>query len=245
MKIYNKKTIKNIIFAGCLFAGSFGGSELLYGGWNPIHKAVYRGNMAELEDVIARGEAVHYLEGRDENGRTPLRLAVDLGNIPMIRALLRAGADREAPDSTGKTVLIIAIEMEHPLEIIEILVRAGANVNAFCQVKEPPLTPLVAAIERGDSQIIKLLIQFGANVNNNPLEVAIRSINLAAVKMLLEAGAHVYYYPKNPNDYCQRIIWERWGRYNASPPPEKKREMHAITDLVQVKYIEQHGSASS
>ncbi|MEQ1505126.1 MAG: ankyrin repeat domain-containing protein [Myxococcota bacterium] len=59
----------------------------------PIHCAVASGN-AEIVDLLLRTGARR--DPRDEAGYTPLLLAAERGDLRIVRALLKAGADRRA-----------------------------------------------------------------------------------------------------------------------------------------------------
>ena len=82
---------------------------------------------------------------------------------------------------------------------IEILLKNGANVNAFYQGlsrRESSGTPLVEALSyRNSNEVISLLIEAGADVNmgdgyKSPLHAAANFYNTTAmVKRLVEAGA--------------------------------------------------------
>lgn len=65
----------------------------------------------------------------EENGETPLCVAATAGYLDVVKTLLDAGADVNAKDNRGETVLAYAREAD--LEIIRLLEKAAAN-----QVKE-------------------------------------------------------------------------------------------------------------
>ncbi|GMH34569.1 hypothetical protein BSKO_02430 [Bryopsis sp. KO-2023] len=59
---------------------------------------------------------------------TPLRWAVDIGHVPMVEALLHAGANFNAKDDLGYTPLHCA-SRNGDIKIVEILLSWGANKN--------------------------------------------------------------------------------------------------------------------
>ena len=71
---------------------------------------------------------------------------------------------------------------------------AGADVNAKAELQE---TPLHWAVERRDSDLVKLLIERGADVNakstlaNTPLHWAVEYAHLDIAKFLIEKGADI------------------------------------------------------
>lgn len=88
------------------------------------------GDLDWLTLLLARGVDT---EGRDEDARTPLHLAVAAGDREAVRALLEAGADANARDADGCTPLHHAARRKD-LSMAYLLVVHGADVNArdFC-----------------------------------------------------------------------------------------------------------------
>ncbi|MDR1590398.1 MAG: ankyrin repeat domain-containing protein [Puniceicoccales bacterium] len=252
MKTYNRKTVRNIVFTGCLLVGTFGETELLYGGpWNPAHQAVEHNDVTKIEDLIATGEIIRYLAEKDDYDRTPLRLAVDRGNIPILLRLLQIGDDVDTRDNQWKTPLMAAIGDGNP-EIIEILLDAGADVDARDVNRR---TVLMMAVATGNPWIINRIIQAGEKVNppqykpydyllngDNPLGVAITNIDLDAVKILLEAGARVDNDPShNREAYSRTIIQRRFDRSGKREITQKQsRTIQEIFRLLIKSYNEQH-----
>jgi hypothetical protein len=215
VKTHNRKTIRNIIFAGCLLAGTFGGTELLHGGqWNSIHWAVYHGNTTELEDALARYKINHSLgqtdelEQQDEFGRTPLHLAAERGDISAVEVLLQAGANVNAQTPNGKSVLGAAVQRDH-LEIMKRLLKAGVHVNVG------PARPNYFEHD------------------NNPLGIAMTHTNFKAVKMLLKAGAFFCDEPRNEHAYRQAIIQKRGFGAFGTPTKEQEQAIDAIIGLLK------------
>jgi uncharacterized protein len=72
----------------------------------PIHVASIRGNVEELEALIAGGADVN---ATGELGNTPLHEAVGQGNTPAVEMLLNAGARPDSQNGDGKTPRQIAV----------------------------------------------------------------------------------------------------------------------------------------
>ena len=131
-------------------------------------------------------------------GATPLILAVSRGRTEVVNALIKAGADVNAADSTGNTALIMAAwTLNSKIEIINALLQAGADVNA--KDKFSGGTALMTAVANQDVEIVNALIKAGANVNavtlfggENVLMIAAEKTSYPEViNALIDAGADV------------------------------------------------------
>jgi hypothetical protein len=129
--------------------------------------------------------------------------AVLLGDIKKVEEAITVGADVNARDRRGHTLLHIAVERGNK-EIAELLIAKGADVNpknaniefdgATYEVNGAPLN---AAAERGNKEIAELLIAKGADVNpktvigGTPLYNAAGHGHKAVVELLIAKGADV------------------------------------------------------
>ena len=93
---------------------------------------------AELIDPIA--QLLDQVDFRLEtNGWTPLHLAIEMDHVSTIEALLKCGADPNAPDNSGASPLHLAVDMEADTayqankipspEISALLIKWGADVE--------------------------------------------------------------------------------------------------------------------
>lgn len=101
-------------------------------GSTPLHRAARHGAAAVLGVLLAAGAHVDAL---DHEGLTPL-LALARGgkSVPALEALLRAGAKvtyrcPAEPPHHGKSVLHFLINREPRLDLLEVLLKAGADPN--------------------------------------------------------------------------------------------------------------------
>jgi len=125
---------------------------------------------------------------------SPVADAAQSGDLDIVRDLLRDGADVNAAQGDGMTALHWAAH-RGDLDMIEVLVYAGSNLEATTRVAE--YTPLLIAARTGHGDAAVLLIDAGANPNVatttgvTPLHLAAGAGQTQAVEALLAAGADV------------------------------------------------------
>jgi ankyrin repeat protein len=92
---------------------------------------------------------------------SPLAVAVNFGEVDVIKALVAAGADIKEHDDDGLSLLHMAVLTNH-LEAAQALVAAGVPLN---DVDKHGYTPLLYAstVDFGDDRMVKLLLRAGAD----------------------------------------------------------------------------------
>jgi ankyrin repeat protein len=95
---------------------------------------------------------------------TPLFIACNMSNIPLVKLLLEHGADPMLADDSHTTPLIVAC-LRNSLEIATLLIAAGADPNQSSQVADSQLTPLMIATSRDNPALVGALIQKGARID--------------------------------------------------------------------------------
>jgi ankyrin repeat protein len=139
-------------------------------------------------------------------GRPALIEAVKNGDKVSLKALLQKKADANVTEADGSTALHWA-SYRDDVEAADLLIRAGARVNAPTDLGVTPLWP---ASENGSSAMVRKLLDAGANPNlalasgETPLMVGARSGYPDVVEQLLAKGA-------NPNAHGTRgqtaLMW--------------------------------------
>lgn len=84
----------------------------------PLHRLVWQNAVEELNRALSECPAAD-LEVVDPRGRTPLHLAVTLGHLECVRALLRHGGSATVENSQSWTVLQEAVATGDP-EIVQV-----------------------------------------------------------------------------------------------------------------------------
>lgn len=131
----------------------------------------------------------------DEREFSPLHKAAYSGDTEDVALLLQEGADPNVRDSQGNTPLYWASFKSgcSPTysEAVEALLAAGADTTLRAPEGNPPL---VEACRAGSADVVRLLLQAGANPNHYfdrrpPIVAAAQSGCTECVTLLLKAGA--------------------------------------------------------
>lgn len=131
------------------------------------------------------------LEAQDNDGQTPLIVAIQSQRFETVRYLLERGADLEAKDRHGQTPLILAAQKCIP-ETVNLLLEKGADPESKDNYGQ---TALMVAVWKSTPATVKLLLEKGASLearDNNghtPLVIAVRSGTIENVEILLQRGA--------------------------------------------------------
>ena len=97
-----------------------------------------------------------------EHETTPLITAVMIENLDIVKLLLNAKFPVDEEDFEGRRPIDYAIEGGCP-DMLEILLAAGADVNAGCDRWKQSI-PLLTACSAKNNQAIRLLLRYGAKV---------------------------------------------------------------------------------
>lgn len=159
---------------------------------SPLHQAVSRGHL-ESAKVLINADAD--LEFEADDGITPLMEAIERSDLAMVRLLVESGANVEATDRFGRSVLEYARQTGK--EILQYLAnRINANQQqAFNNVEL--VGDCVEAIRAGDLNLLKTLIGQGVDINARDNEGYTLLMDAAfygqtkIVKYLIQLGADV------------------------------------------------------
>ncbi|KAL0994266.1 hypothetical protein UPYG_G00120010 [Umbra pygmaea] len=151
-----------------------------------------------LLEVIALDRSwVPYLDIQNHLGQTALHLAVIVDQASCVRGLLWAGASAELQERGGNTALHLAVrELRH--DCVREITSNYQNTDYLHITNYLGLSALHVAVQRGKEEIISLLIDAGADVNQrdlgsgrSPLHWAVESQSPRVVQLLLQGGANV------------------------------------------------------
>ncbi|KAL7069995.1 hypothetical protein ACQ4LE_011171 [Meloidogyne hapla] len=119
--------------------------------------------IAEL--LISRVEVSQRIEFINFSGKTlctALHRAASVGNEPMVRLLIKHGANKEVPDKEGKTPLFVAVEQAQ-YETVSVLLEMGADRNKS-DMNDTKIMELSS--QRGFEPISQLFRKFPENQTN-------------------------------------------------------------------------------
>ena len=157
-------------------------------GITPLMIAAYNDNSPALNALLEAGANVN---ATTTTGITALMVAAYAASDPEVfSALLSGGANIDKVDDDGYTALMIAVEGRE-YEVVELLVDAGADVNATNHFEETALM-LAASIQ---PDYVEMLLEAGAEPNvtkrnlRTPLIYAVIMGDVYAVRDLLRYGA--------------------------------------------------------
>lgn len=129
------------------------------------------------------------IEGYD-NGET-----VGMYVLKETQVVIRSGRSRSSPE---KPLLIVAAE-QNDTYMVKQLIDTGADVNKLASPSsnDEAFSPLSTAVLAGNAEMLRVLIEHGADVNctlgssfSTPLSFALRRNRLDIVSMLLASGAN-------------------------------------------------------
>ena len=157
-------------------------------GNTPLHIAAREGKLEEVKKLI------HYIlninpsliEAKNNFGSSPLHYATWFGQLPIIKYLMKQGADIKTKDIFDQT-LIHSAAWNGDLKLVKFFLEKGF----FLEEKDKKgNTPLLSAAQNNHLQVMKFLISKGANIaaqdNNgdNIFIIAIRNANIKIIDFL-------------------------------------------------------------
>jgi ankyrin repeat protein len=204
-------------------------------GERPLHYAT-RHDAVGLVKLLLANRALP--DAADQFGQTPLHYGVARGLTKCCQALINAGAAIGVKDAEGNTPLLTALEnAEEPAPVAKLLLHHGATLDLY------------AAILLGRPSALKELLKDDPSVIRTHsrardfLPAAVRTGNLAIVRLMVEAGCNV-----NDADRLVLPLHEATGLSDADiaksivvyllehgADPNGKRDRDTISPLDDVK----------
>ena len=150
-----------------------------------LAQAATVGNVNDVRIFLQRDPQAIHRTGA--NNMLPIQLAADNGHSEVIKLLLQAGADVNAPHEKVQATPLQYAAAAGRLDAVRVLLAAHAKVDA---VDNQGRTPLMWAASKGQVPVIQELLQHGADANLKAhngwtaLKYAQRQGNTQAVELL-------------------------------------------------------------
>jgi ankyrin repeat protein len=158
-------------------------------GATPMHTTAIGGDQKTVELLHKAGASVNAL---NHDQRTPLHNAGVTGNAKVAAAQIALGAEVNPVDKDGWTPLLHATFKNHT-NVAKVLLDSGANPDVIARSDGTSVYPLYFAAMYGFDDMIRLLIEKGANValkveGSAPLDFAAKhNGHESAVKLIAAA----------------------------------------------------------
>lgn len=191
--------------------------------WTPLHYAAKKGFVQAAARLLDDGIAI---EARTMEDQTALHVATVEGQLGVVKLLLQRGANHRANDKQQRTPVALATEKNH-FDIALTFFESDRNRAHFPEEKsqllkaaifngdkpklrrllecncDPNITvggprPLRVAVERGDAEIVNILLQNGSDPalrsadGSLPLATAVARNAAEIVRLLIKHGADPY-----------------------------------------------------
>ncbi|XP_029703269.1 ankyrin repeat and SOCS box protein 5 isoform X3 [Takifugu rubripes] len=191
---------------------------------SPLHDAASQGRLLALRNLILQGHSVNVLT---IDHVTPLHEACVGDHVACARALIDAGANVNALTIDGATPLFNACTVGS-VACTEILLENGAQPQSLVYHPSPMHeatskganvqkgksldSPLHAAAEKDSTEVVKLLLDFGADINARNTEFQ-RPVDVAPPSSLTEGFLLLYEAtPRLLSQLCRQCIRNCVGR---------------------------------
>ncbi len=143
------------------------------------------------------------LDQVNDRGETALIAASSNGHVAIVEDLLMAGANPRLKTEKGQIALLSAASKGKANVVRKILQHPSFAAEKEQEAKELISNSLMPAIRNGHTEVVKILLEFGADPNKAMMDgttVTMEAAYLrenATLKLLLDAGAD----PNNRNDF--------------------------------------------
>lgn len=151
-----------------------------------LYEAIDDADEAEVRRILK--DHPELLEAPDDWGFTPLMRAVSCvsRSVPVIRAILEAGANVNRQTDEGYTALHCSIDVNgeanlNTEEVIGLLVSAGADLKSR---QHYGWTPLLRAVVEGTAAEVKVLLAAGADPNETMPYDTLPAINAGRTTLM-------------------------------------------------------------
>jgi len=146
----------------CVILGDLNSQDILdHNGKNLLFYAVEFQNLHATQFLIDKLDINH----QSNSGNTVLHVAVSLGNLEIIKLLLKKAIDPNLKNKEGASAIFNALfllDKDNSLEIIKVLKQYKANID---QKDNKGLSPILIAVSNTDKKTANYLAKLGAKTD--------------------------------------------------------------------------------
>lgn len=196
----------------------------------------------EAIDLLNKDQKLIHLKGW--MNATPLHIASSANNFIMVQYLVENGANVNARRTNGDTALYWA----PTAEVAEFLILYGASLD-----NDLPNNVLNWAVRYSHSDVMEILIKYGANINSKTNQPILEIKDKASLDVFVEHGANLNICDDYERNLLHYIAWNddaslldyalslgiEWKRNLGGETPyhvAKSRKNNAIVTLLEEKY---------
>jgi ankyrin repeat protein len=162
----------------------------------PLHDAAFN-NQPQMVSFLLDSAAKP--DSRDVSGYQPIHFACQKGNLEITNSLIKAGASVSCAANDGYTPLHFAVRDTENMELIDLLIQSGAELEALTRptLGFLKLTPLGLACRRNKTKAIQKLISYGSRLDfgspwhQRPFIAALRTQKRSLLENLRDQGVNV------------------------------------------------------
>ena len=203
-------------------------------GVTPIALAALNGDAALIRKLLDTGVDPN---SANPGGESALMTAARAGHLDAVALLLDRGANVNAADHAHAQTALMWAVLENHVDVVKLLLARGADVNAHTTVTIPQgeyvparaggasgagiirqralptaeggMTPLLFAVRDGNTDMVRLLLDHGADINQSsgnhtsPLIIALLNGQVGLATELLAKGAD----PNAADDYHRAALF--------------------------------------
>ena len=200
---------KQYILDGCSLPGKEKSSSLV----SPLVVAVQNGNLDCVKVLLSYGADIEggSLRGRRSKGKGKgISPKLPFPKLPFPSLSNACHAGYEGGDDMFRHLPVFVASFNGSVEILNYLLDNGADMNAVSNTEGHTITPLIAAVQSGNLESVKVLLKYGADIEGRgdfkyvskdhpfhsvsfeactPLFVAAGNGNVEILSCLLDSGA--------------------------------------------------------